>query len=482
MPPPIIATIASSQLFPISTGGSAYFYPKILDSNGAALSSESNADGNGNSFGHFYKNLLSSSGCVIVSNVLTFCNVCNYIADSNAMVSLWTSNGKYLQVPLVGPTYTTIRKETMKKEGIVINTVSTNNFYSTIMTYGPTAPSNFMFKEGTYSTFMPQNYNAVNYNFSFADAVYLNYHKTGLEVLFTTNDNVTGAVTISGNDWLSPTNPTNYYLNYPNRSTNINVFGDLSIEAACSNASGTLLLNLSMCNLAPFAFLRGADVAEIDGIAYPNISNFSNVTICNFNAIAFPGDAYVSNYFDGINTLESGSVCIYSQIDPAGNSYSNEGKFSLFNFGDSYSYETDSKNDEDIITFGPNTVNHTLPTHPVIEWNLATVTFSNYVKNRSNYYDLYTYYNANLQYSNLTNAGHTSSFISNYITIGSNYPGVLMNIGLFDRCLCKREIELYIDVVYKELAGGGGGSGSGSASGSGSGSGGGGGSEEPPPS
>ena len=88
MPPPIIATIASSQLFPISTGGSAYFYPKILDSNGAALSSESNADGNGNSFGHFYKNLLSSSGSLIVSNVLTYCNVCNYAGDSTAMVSL----------------------------------------------------------------------------------------------------------------------------------------------------------------------------------------------------------------------------------------------------------------------------------------------------------------------------------------------------------------------------------------------------------
>jgi hypothetical protein len=122
-------------------------------------------------------------------------------------------------------------------------------------------------------------------------------------------------------------------------------------------------------------------------------------------------------------------------------------------------------------------VDHVLPSHSTINWNLATVTFSNYVKNRSNYYDLYTYYNANLQYSNLTNAGHTSSFISNYITLGSNYPGVLMNVGLFDRCLCKREIELYMDVVYSELNGGGGGSGSDSDSGSASDSGTG--SEEP---
>ena len=303
MPPPIIATIASSQLFPISTGGSAYFYPQILNSNGAALSSRSNADGNGSSFGHFYKNLLSSSECLVISNVLTYCNVSNYIGDSTATVSLWTSNGKYLQVPLIGPTYTTIRKETMKKEGVVINTVSTNNFYSTIITYGSSAPSNFMFMEGTYSTFIPQSYTQGYYNFSFADATYLNYHKTGLQVLFTTNHNTGGdVVTITGDDWLVPTNPSNYYLSYYDRSTNINVFGDLSIVTGCSNASGTLLLNLTMCNLEPFGFLRCADVAEIDGIAYPNINNFSNVTICNFNAIAFPGDAYVSNAIDGINT------------------------------------------------------------------------------------------------------------------------------------------------------------------------------------
>jgi len=472
MPPPIIATIASSQLFPISTGGSAYFYPKILDSNDAALSSRSNADGNGSSFGHFYKNLLSSSSALLVYNTITFCNICNYAGDSTATVSLWTSTGKYLQVPLVGPTYTTIRKNMIAKEGVIINTVSTSSLYSTGIYYDSTIPpeSNFFFKEGTYSTIIAQNEPSTpgsNF-FSFADAVYLNYHKTGMEVLFTTNHNTAGdSVVIASDNW----DGINTTLDYNNPSTNITPVGDLSFTTYCSNASGSLRLNLTMCNLEPSVFLRGADVAEIDGIAYPNISNFSNVTICNFNAIAFPGDAYVSNSLD-FNTYQSGSVCIYSQIDPAGNSYSNEGTFSLFNFGDSYNYETDSKNNEDIITFGPNTVDHVLPTHSTINWNLATVTFSNYIQNRSNYYDLYTYYNANLQYSNLTNAGHTSSFISNYITIGSNYPGALMNVGLFDRCLCKREIELYMDVVYSELAGGGG-SDSGSESG--------GSSEEPPP-
>jgi hypothetical protein len=71
MSAPIITTIASSQYFTISTAGSAYFYPKILNSNFASLSSESNADGNGSSFGHFYKNLLStSSGLVVLNEII----------------------------------------------------------------------------------------------------------------------------------------------------------------------------------------------------------------------------------------------------------------------------------------------------------------------------------------------------------------------------------------------------------------------------
>ena len=141
MPPPIIATIASSEYFSISTAGSAYFYPKILNSNFASLSSESNADGNGSSFGHFYKSLLSSASGLSVLNEITFCNICNYAADSTATVSLWTSTGKYLQVPLLGPTYTSIRKTMIAKEGIIINTVSTSSLYSTSVYYDPSFPS-----------------------------------------------------------------------------------------------------------------------------------------------------------------------------------------------------------------------------------------------------------------------------------------------------------------------------------------------------
>ena len=137
MPAPIITTIASSQYFTISTAGSAYFYPKILNSNGAALASQSNADGNGSSFGHFYKSLLSSAPNVYICNVSSFINTCNFAMDSTATVSMWTSTGKYLQVPLVGPTFATVRKDMIAKEGIIINTVSTQNAYSTIIEYNP---------------------------------------------------------------------------------------------------------------------------------------------------------------------------------------------------------------------------------------------------------------------------------------------------------------------------------------------------------
>jgi len=480
MPPPIIATIASSQLFPISTGGSAYFYPIILDSNGAALSSESNADGNGNSFGHFYKNLLSSSGSLIVSNVLTYCNICNYAGDSTAIVSLWTSNGKYLQVPLVGPTYTTIRKDTIKKEGVVINTISTNNLYSTIMTYGPTAPSNFMFNEGTYSTFMPQNYTAVNYNFSFADATYLNYHKTGLEVLFTTNDGLTGAVTVSGNDWLSPTNPTNYYLNYANRSTNINVWGDLSIEAACSNASGTLLLNLSMCNLAPAYYYRMSNVTSISDLIPSGTGTYlSEATHNTIPCVLFPGTSVdFITLSTQINTYTSGSICVLADPNFSGGVTCN--LMYIMNPGDTanaFQYDvtaTSGSSNYDRITLG-GISNTTTCNYTNTDWHFITTTFSNYTVNYSNFYDFYYYYNSEKKGSFVSNVGHTSSLIGPALVLGQNYPGFLAHLGVFDRCLCKREIELYMDIVAQEFSGGGGGSGSSSGSSSGTGSGGGGG-------
>ena len=452
MPPPIIATIASSEYFTISTAGSAYFYPKILNSNYASLSSESNADGNGSSFGHFYKSLLSSASGLAVFNEITFCNICNYAADSTATVSLWTSTGKYLQVPLLGPTYTSIRKTMIAKEGLIINTVSTSSLYSTSVLYNPSfsPESDFFFKEGTYSTIIAQNEPSTpgsNY-LSFADAVYLNCHKVGLDITFTSDHYYAGdSVVITSPNWDGISNTLDYYTT----STNITPIGDLTFTTYCSNATGSLRLNLSMSNLAPATFYRLKNKFDHSDVLYPDIHDFTNVVICNFDSISFPGTTsnYLSNSSD-LKYYNSGTVCIFSHP------YVSEGRSQLYNFGDSYNYESDSKQGDDIITFGPNVVSNTLPSHSFTDWHLATVTYSNYIQNRSNYYDLYAYYNAGLQFSSISNAGHTSTFISNYNVVGCNYPGALMNYSIFDRCLCKREIELYLDIVYSEIGGGSG--------------------------
>jgi len=456
VPPPIIATIASSEYFTISTAGSAYFYPKILNSNNASLESQSNADGNGSSFGHFYKSLLSSSSAVVVFNQITSCNVCNYAADSTATVSLWTSTGKYLQVPLLGPTYTSIRKNMIAKEGLIINTVSTSSVYSTSIYYDPIIPpeSDFFFKEGTYSTIIASNApeSPGSNFFSFADAVYLNCHKVGVGITFTSDHYGAGdSVVITSDNW----DAINTTLDYYTPSTNVIPVGDLIFTTYCSNATASLLLNLTMCNLAPATFYRLKDKIDHSDVLYPDDNDFTNVVICNFDSIQFPGtdSNYLSNSSD-LKYYNSGTVCVFSHP------YVSEGRSQLYNFGDSYNYESDSKQGDDIITFGSNVVSNTLPSHSFTDWHLATVTYSNYIQNRSNYYDLYAYYNAGLQFSSISNGGHTSTFISNYNVVGSNYPGALMNYSIFDRCLCKREIELYMDIVYSEI-GGGSGSGSG---------------------
>ena len=483
MPPPIIATIASSEYFTISTAGSAYFYPKILNSNGDALTSPCNADGNGSSFGHFYKSLLSSASGLAVINEITFCNICNYAADSTATVSLWTSTDKHLYVPLLGPTGAFIRKTMIAKEGMIINTVSTNSLYSTIVFYDPSFPSesDFIFKEGTYSTIIASNAPETpgsNY-LSFADAVYLNCHKLGVDVTFTSDHYEAGdSVVITSVNW----DTVNRTLDYNNPSTNVTLVGDLTFTTYCSNATGSLRLNLSMCNLEPTTFYRLSDSNELAAIAYPTYCNFTNVTICNFNAIQFTGDGSYLNIATDLKYFNSGSICVLSQI--ASNAF--DANHVIFNSGYDYIYKIFPTCNYDSITFGSNTVDHVLPTYSFDNWHFITVTYSNYIKNRSNYYDLYTYYDTVLQYSNLSNVGHTSSFISTNILVGSNYPGALMNLGIFDRCLCKREIELYLDIVYSTGNGGGGGgggsgtdSGSGSGSGSGSDSGSGSGSEPP---
>jgi hypothetical protein len=471
MSAPIITTIASSQFFTISTAGSAYFYPKILDSNFASLSSESNADGNGSSFGHFYKNLLSTSSGLVVLNEITFCNICNYAADSTATVSLWTSTGKYLQVPLVGPTTIFVRKNMIDKEGVIINTVSTSSLYSTSVYYDPTTPpeSDFFFKEGTYSTIIASNAPespGSNY-FSFADAVYLNCHKVGVDVTFTSDHTSAGdSVVISSENW----DAINTTLDYYTSNANIIPVGDLIFTTYCSNATGSLRLNLSMCNLEPATFYRLQDSNELSAIATPSYCNFTDVTVCNFKAIQFPGDGSYLDIPTDLKYFNSGSICVLSQIDS--NAY--DANHVIFNSGYDYIYKVFPTCNYDSITFGSNVVDHVLPTYPFDKWHFITITHSNYIQNRSNYYDLYTYYDTVLQYSNLSNVGHTSSFISTNIIVGSNYPGSLMYLSIFDRCLCKREIELYLDIIYSGDDGGTGtGSGSGSGSGCGSGSGGG---------
>lgn len=481
MSAPIITTIASSEYFTISTAGSAYFYPKILISNGAALSSESNADGNGSSFGHFYKSLISTCPCVFICNVSSFINTCNFAMDSTATISMWTSTGKYLQVPLVGPTFATVRKDMIAKEGIIINTVSTQNAYSTIVTYDPSFISSYIFKEGTYSTIITaDNTGEYAYQLTFPDAVYLNLHKYGVNVFMSTtveNYNTTDTITTIGIDWYC--NSSDHVVVTPLSATSpsalVNIWGDrFFIPTTDSNWS--LYLTLTMSNLEPTTFYRLADSNEISAIAYPSYCNFTNVSICNFDAIQFPGgfSSYLSNN-PGLKYYNSGSICLYSQI----NSNAYDQNHTVITFGYNLYYKIYPTCNYDSITFGSNVVDYILPTYPFDNWHLITITYSNYIKNRSNYYDLYTYYDSVLQYSNLSNTGHTSSFISNYMVVGCNYPANLMNLGIFDRCLCKREIELYMDIVYSG-AGGGGGGGSGSGSGTGSGSGSGTGTDPPP--
>lgn len=482
MPPPIIVTVASSQYYPISTGGSAYFYPQILDSNGAALASQSNADGYGSSFGHFYKNLLSSSTSLVISNVLMYCNVCNYPGDSTATISLWTSTGKYLQVPLVGPTYTTIRKDMIVKEGVIINTVSTQNVYSTIVSYGPTSPCNFIFKEGSYSTFLCNLGGSPQSNISFADSTYLNYHTLGMNVTLSTNtsggtsgDNIT----LVQQDWLSAGNALTTYLNTTHLSTNLNVWGDIIVTVAVSNHPWWLKLDVSMCNLAPQQYYRMKYLTELSGIIYG--TGLTEVTQAPFDCIGFPGTS--ADYLGIRTNMDSntaGSICLFSYPN-----YSSSGltcnvmticnqAMTAFSFLYNTYYNTSSPYNNDGIQFGGSLTsgNNYAPN----TWHFIAVTFSNYIYNRSNYYDYYMYYDTVLQNSFKSNVGHTSSFMGNQLIVGYNYPGFLMNLGIFDRALCKREIEIYSDIVYMELNGSGGGSGGGSGSGSGTGGGGGGGS------
>jgi hypothetical protein len=345
MPPPIIATIASSGHFNISTGGSEYKYPIILNSNGASLASQSNADGNGSSFGHFYKNLLSSSTSLVMCNVSSFINTCNFAMDSTATVSLWTSTGKYLRVPLVGPTIAEFRTDMIAKEGIIINTVSTQNAYSTTVGYFQSEFSSFIFKEGTYSTILAADPIGNNIQiFTFPDAVYLNLHKYGASMLMSTtaaNYNSLDEIITFGLDWYC--NSSDHLVIAPLSASSPSIFRNVwsdtyIIPPTISNWS--LHLQLTMCNLDPTTFYRLSDSNQIAAIAYPSYCNFSNVTICNFNAIQFPGgfSSYLSNSSD-LKYYNSGSVCVFSKIDPM----VNEGIFPLFNFGEDYNYDTDSK-------------------------------------------------------------------------------------------------------------------------------------------
>ena len=387
VPPAIINTIASSEYFTISTAGSAYFYPKILNSNGAALASQSNADGNGSSFGHFYTSLISTSPCVYISNASSFINTCNYAMDSTATISMWTSTGRYLQVPLVGPTFATVRKEMIAKEGIVINTVSTQNAYSTIVTYDPSFISSFILKEGTYSTIISaDNTGTYAYVFTFPDAVYLNLQTLGANLLMSTsaaNYNTSDTITTIGIDWYcnSSDHIVTTSMSATSPSALVAMWGD-RFFVPTTNSNWYIYLQLTMSNLAPTTFYRLADSNEISAVAYPTYCNYVNTTLCNFNAIRFPGDSYsyLSNSSD-MKYYNSGSVCLYSLIDPAVNS----GQFSLFTFGPQYDYRTHTARGKDVISFGSNVFNLNLTSHSFTDWHLATVTFSNYLQNNINY-------------------------------------------------------------------------------------------------
>lgn len=458
MPPPVITTIASSQLFPISTGGSAYFYPIILDSNGAALGSDCNATGNGSSFGHFYKNLLSSSASLIVSNVST--NVfpgapdVGY-TDSNASVSLWTSTGKFLTIPLLGSTYTTIRKDMIAKEGVILNTVSTQNVYSTIVSYNPTTPSNFIFKEGTYSTLIAQaGGGPFYYNFSFADIAYLNFQTTGINVLFSTDSASynSDTVTISNMDWAC--NGAGYVnsktLDYYNTSTNLTVLGDVVFNMGCSNYPGTLLLTLSMCNLAPAYYYRMDYLSNITSISHGTLTEITHNTI---PCIQFPGTLldYIS-LSTQVNTYTSGSICLLADANFSGGFTCN--LMYIMNPGNTanaFQYDITAgpgTTSYDRITLGGAISNTTTCNYDNTKWHFITTTFSNYTINYSNFYDFYYYYNSVKKGSFVSNVGHTSSLIGPTLVLGQYYPGYVAHLGVFDRCLCKREIEIYSDIMF----------------------------------
>jgi len=458
MPPPIIATIASSQLFPISTGGSAYFYPKILDSNGAALGSDYNATGNGSSFGHFYKNLLSSSASFIVSNVSTnvFPGAPNVgYTDSNASVSLWTSTGKFLTIPLLGSTYTTIRKDMIAKEGAILNTVSTQNVYSTIISYQPTNPSNFIFKEGTYSTVVTQAYGGpFYYNFSFADISYLNFQKTGMTVEFSTNSGSYNGdnVTISNMDWNCNTSgyvATNT-LGFYNTSTNLSVIGDVVFNMGCSNYDGFLKLNISMSNLDPANYYRMDYLSNITSISHGTLTEVTHNTI---PCIQFPGTLldYIS-LSTQINTYTSGSICLLADANFSGGFTCN--LMYILNPGDTanaFQYDITAgpaTTSYDRITLGGSISNTTTCNYDNTKWHFITTTFSNYTINYSNFFDLYYYYNSVKKGSFVSNVGHTSSLIGPTLVLGQYYPGYVAHLGVFDRCLCKREIEIYSDIMF----------------------------------
>lgn len=454
-PPAIITAIASSEYFTLSTGGSAYLYPIILNSNGASLSSESNADGNGSTFGHFYKRLLSSSASLIVSNVSSLISVCNFRGDSTATVSLWTSTGKYLQVPLVGHTYTTIRKDMIAKGGVILNTVSTNNAYSTIVSYGSSAPSDFILKEGTYSTPMT---GTSMYNFSFADICYLNMQNTGVDILLstdTTNLNASDSVTLTYKNWnvSDPTHISTLTLNSTNSNAKITTCGDIIVSNALTSNWG-VYLNLCMCNLAPSQYYRLQTIEEISTHAICNGLGITTASQRGFDCLSFPGT--IMDYLSistNFATLASGSICFLTEYEsPSGQqtcnilTMSNQGNTANALKYNIFSDASRSSNHGIFQTFGSAVISR-LPDYNNTLWNLTTITFSNYTQKNVNYYDVFSYNNTLLVSCNYSNSGHTSSFMGGQLIVGCNYPGYLMNLAIFDRCLCKREIELYLDIV-----------------------------------
>jgi hypothetical protein len=238
-------------------------------------------------------------------------------------------------------------------------------------------------------------------------------------------------------------------LGYYNTSTNLTVLGDVVFNMGCSNYPGTLLLTLSMCNLAPTHYYRMETLSNITSISHGTLTEVTHNTI---PCIQFPGTLldYIS-LSTQINTYTSGSICLLADANFSGGFTCN--LMYILNPGDTanafqYDITAGHETSYDRITLGGAISNTTTCNYDNTKWHFITTTFSNYTINYSNFFDFYYYYDSVKQGSFVSNVGHTSSLIGPTLVLGQYYPGYVAHLGVFDRCLCKREIEIYSDIMF----------------------------------